>query len=266
MAILALKRSFKSSLMLLASLLLGFIQGLTEFFPVSSSLHLHLVEHLLQDLSLEQKTLLNLSCHFGTLCAVTFFLRKDIHELFRDFKFSFWFYFMALAPLVPAYYLVKKLPANSLDNPKLWALCLFITSLLLLLSEIFPVKDRTRKKDGFFIGLAQACALLPGLSRSAATIFAAKAVGLNREKAVKVSFLLSIPTIAGGTLLESFKISQSNLLVLDTTFTFCLLGFLASLVTGSLMVKVAFSVLSKTRFYPFAIYTAILGALCLLYI
>lgn len=248
------------------SLLLGIVQGLTEFIPVSSSAHLKLAKHFLGLPEQSHSVLLDLSCHLGTLTALLYFLRKDIFSLLKNTQ-EWLFYFLALLPLVPCYFLLKPLRDLASQSSFLGP-CLMLTGLILLAGQSLRVsrsKIRGKKakiQDVLMIGALQSAALIPGISRSAATISCARFLGWSSSDAVRFSFLLSIPTVIGGNALEMIKASKS----LDCVSTSSLVvAFATSLLVGLFLVKKALSFLEKGNIRPFAWYCLGLGVLTTLY-
>lgn len=189
-------------------LLLALVQGIAEWFPVSSSGHLALIQHFL---NYDSGLLFTIALHFGTLMAVFFYFSKDIVEIARELlSFRFTSPYGRLGLLV----LVGSIPAaimgfllnsiiDSLSSISLLILGFFITSLLLFAGSLAP--KRTRKKFGFLaaflIGFAQVFSLFRGISRSGTTIVSGLFLGLTEKDAIRFSYLLSIPLIIGANVL-----------------------------------------------------------------
>lgn len=253
----------------LESILLGIVQGITEFLPISSSAHLKIVKHFLGMQTSESSVLLDLSCHLGTLMALMFFLRKDIREILQRKKLIFLF-FLALIPLIPCYFLLK--PLREIASQKQFlGPCIIGTGLILLAGQSLRmsrsgVKGLNPKiQDVLMIGTLQSAALIPGISRSAATISCARVLGWSAKEAVRFSFLLSIPTIIGGNLIEFAKtpslVESSFSLSISTLLT----AFGTSFFIGFFIVKKAITYLEKGNLKPFAWYCLSLGSLITLY-
>lgn len=239
------------ALTIIDAIILGLIQGIGEFFPISSSTHLRLIGSLLGITYAGQS--FDLICHAGTSLALMVFFRKDILRILAN-KEEIKLYFLALIPLIPAYLLLK-----SISTP-VWIGVLF-TALLLLTAYFSKEKigpSRNKFKDVLFIGLMQSMALLPGLSRSGSTISAACFRGWDLQKAIRFSFLLSIPTIIGGSLVEVIK----GGIDLSIGATIYLVGFVVSLLSALLVVRVIL-LISKKHLLFFAIY---MGCLALWFI
>lgn len=241
---------------IIQGIIIGIVQGLTEFLPVSSSAHLVFVHNLL---GVESSLAFDTFLHLGTLIAVLWFFRYDIYKMLQSwwlsigdilqgrFKEGFyedpykrlaWYVILATIPVGIVGVLfedsVDALFAGSLSVP---AYFLFITGTILYLSQRMPSGDinydNITKKEALFMGLGQACAILPGLSRSGTTIAAGLTIGLNKEFAAKFSFILSIPAIFGAFILQLSDIGSA----MDANFLPVLLGFIASIIAGYAAIK-----------------------------
>lgn len=239
----------------LKAILIGLVQGLTEFLPVSSSGHLILLEKLgLAPTSV----FFNLTLHLATLFAVLLVLRKDVvcllrHPLSSDLKYVL----LASVPTV-AIALAFSCFFPSLLLGSMLPFGFLVTSMTLLAGELFSPRDRFLKigiKNSLAAGFAQGIAVLPGVSRSGLTISALTLSGVEREDAARFSFLLSLPVIAGGFLLEGvksgFSVSGAN-------------GWEIALAAGAALLSGIFSVrfmLCKIKkgVKPFVYYTFVLG-------
>ena len=241
------------------ALLLGIVQGLTEFFPISSSAHLRLSKWLLGIADGEQLIYFDLLCHAGTLVALLWFLRKDIWKVLFDLK-KIGIFALALTPLVPAYFLLKPVRI-AFSNPAYLGYCLIITSLLLFLASK-PRNNLSQQKTSHVvcIGIAQAMALIPGISRSGSTMSIARFCGWEWKDAARFSYLLAIPAILGGEVLETVKLFKGHSEAIGAVSPLCyLLGFASSLGVGLLAVKFAFSLYEKGTVRPFAWYCLAVG-------
>lgn len=180
------------------ALILGLVQGLTEFIPVSSSGHLIIVREFLvihgNDLAFD--AILQLA----TILAVLVYFWKDLWGLLYDWK-KLKIIIIATIPAVVFGLLLEKYMETVFRNVLLVAIMLAVGSFIMLLSEYFSTKDKTLTlKNGFIIGLFQCLALVPGMSRSGMTISGGLFIGLSREEATRFSFLLSFPIILGSGL------------------------------------------------------------------
>jgi undecaprenyl-diphosphatase len=202
---------------LFQAILLGIVQGITEFFPISSSAHLKLTRHWLGLSDGPQWIYFDLACHFGTLAALILCLRKSILAVLKDQR-QIALFTSALLPLVPAYFLLKPL-REYLSAPVYTSYFLWVTAGLLFLarrrqpvlaSHALPPATLPKFSAVICIGAMQALALLPGLSRSGSTIAAARLCGWSWIEGARFSFLLAVPTILGGELLETWKWAQGS--------------------------------------------------------
>ena len=245
------------------ALLLGIVQGLTEFLPVSSSGHLILTEHFLGLKNLSQFVLFDLICHMGTLGAIFVVLRKEIQETLSDPK-KIKQILIALLPLFPLVPLTKKIK-DVFDHPELLGYGFLLTAFILFIGSYFAKKPKeeseTSLKSALYIGIAQSFAILPGVSRSGTTISAARLLHFRPYQAVVFSFLLSIPTIFGGMILELIKIfnSQEALPAVSPAAYFS--GFLSSLIVGYFSLQLLIRIVGTAKFQFFSWYCAGLGLL-----
>jgi undecaprenyl-diphosphatase len=230
------------------AIILGLVQGITEFFPVSSSAHLKLAKWLLglQD----DYVFFDLVCHSGTLLALLFFLRRDVWEVLKSIRLMA-LYLLALIPLIPAYFLLKPLRVAA-SQPAYLGYALMVTAALLFAAsrkkELYVSK---KWQHVLCIGVMQTMALIPGISRSGSTIAAARFCGWEWREAAKFSFLLAIPTILGGEALEIWKGSAS---ADGVSFACYAGGFLASFILGLFGVRFIFWVYETGKVKPFAWY------------
>ncbi len=239
------------------AIILGLVQGITEFFPVSSSAHLKLAKWLLGIEHNEQLLLFDLVCHSGTLLALFLYLKKDVWEVLTSGR-KIALYCLALAPLIPAYFLLKPLRIAA-SEPSCLGYALMTTGLLLfaasrkkedLHSPTNPLPASKKWQHVLCIGVMQTMALIPGISRSGSTIAAARLCGWNFRDAAKFSFLLAIPTILGGECLELMKGQAGAKVALGCYAS----GFIASFTLGLIGVRFIFSVYEKEKIKPFAWY------------
>ncbi len=253
----------------LESIFLGIVQGITEFIPVSSSAHLKLAKHFLNLNEANHSVLLDLSCHLGTLLALMIFLKEDILDILRK-KRKILLFFLALLPIIPFYFLLK--PLRELASQKEFlGPCLIGTGLILLAGQSLrmsrsEIKGTTPKtQDVLMIGILQSAALIPGISRSAATISCARILGWSTKEAVRFSFLLSIPTVIGGNFIELLKTTSFAKGELSLPITSLLAAFGTAFLIGFFIVKKAIQYLEKGNLKPFAWYVLTLGAFTTLY-
>jgi undecaprenyl-diphosphatase len=237
------------------AVILGLVQGLTEFFPISSSAHLKLAKWALHIPDGEHLLYFDLLCHAGTLLALVIYLRKEVLEVLMSFE-QIALYTLAILPLVPAYFLLKPF-RDAAANPHYLGYSLMVTSALLFLAtRVKPREALSVPKwhHVLCIGIMQALALIPGISRSGSTIAAGRFCGLSWLKAARFSFLLSIPTILGGELLETIKMLKGNEIATQIDSACYAGGFIASFGLGLLAVRFVFWIYEKEMVLPFAWY------------
>lgn len=249
----------------LEALILGLIQGLTEFFPISSSAHLKIAKLLLGIQDEHQVKLFELFCHLGTLLALFSVLKNEIFSLLFKERKKLLLFFIALLPLIPGYFLFHPF-LGAISTPQFLGLFLLLTGGILFVGNAFKEKflEKTSKKHVLWIGAAQTLALVPGLSRSASTICSAKILGWSARDAVRFSFLLSIPTIIGGCCMELLRLYTLHL-DFNIPATACIIGFLSSFIMGMVMVRFSLRLLENGVLKPFAWYCLFIGTLTLLY-
>lgn len=237
---------------LIQAFILGLIQGIAEFFPISSSAHLKFARFLMGIPDSPNWLYFDLACHVGTWLALLIFLRKEVIETLLDWR-KIVLFSIALAPLVPAYFLLKPL-LGSLPNTGYF---LIATSGLLFLG-LLKYKPRGRKwTNVLFIGVMQALALLPGISRSGSTIAAARFCGWSWLDGAKFSFLLAIPTILGGEVLESMKLFRGE--TTGVELGPCIVGLCTSFAVGLIAVRFVFWFYAREIVKPFAWYCLGIG-------
>ncbi|MDP8256561.1 MAG: undecaprenyl-diphosphate phosphatase [Candidatus Alcyoniella australis] len=267
--------------MLLKSIVLGIVQGLTEFLPVSSSGHLVIGQRLL---GLEPDLLFDVLVHFGTLLAVLVVFRRDIYQIIID---SLRFIrrprgaltngsrmaLMIVIASVPTALIglaFKDWFESLFQRPALVSITLALTGVLLLATRwsAHPSRDLSRMTIwiALLIGTAQALAIIPGISRSGATIAAGLFLGLERELAGRFAFLIAIPAILGAVALQGSSIDLTGL---DTSYVLALfLGVAASFISGLIALYALIGIVRRGKLYLFAAYclplACIYGIFCLI--
>ena len=239
---------------------LGIVQGITEFFPVSSTAHLILIPWFFHWSGEVNTLIFDVALHAGTLSALLICFYNDwLHMFLRDRK-TLLFILVATIPAGLAGVVFKDLVENQLRSPLIIACSTVAFAVLMLVAERYGKRnsDRASFKDWVFIGIAQAIALIPGVSRSGITITAGLFRNLTRESAAKFSFLLSTPVIGGAALLEGRKLLHTPG---DYHLDAFAIGFLASFVSGLFAIKVLLRFLKKHPLNIFAYYRFLLAAL-----
>lgn len=247
---------------LIEALLLGIVQGITEFFPISSSAHLKFSRYLLGLSDGEQWVYFDLVCHLGTWLALCWFLRKEIWEVLRSPR-QIALFTAALIPLVPAYLLLKPV-RMALSSPEYTGFFLLATAALLTigLKKREEISSPLKYRDMVSIGVMQSLALLPGLSRSGSTIAAGRLCGMGWTAAARCSFLLAVPTILGGEMVESLKLLKGTSDAMGAVPMSCYAaGFATSLIVGLFSVRFVFKIYEKGWVKPFVWYCAAFGLL-----
>ena len=259
---------------ILNAIILGIVQGLTEFLPVSSSGHLVLLQRVfnVEEPSLFFDTML----HAGTLIAVFIVLRKDIWAILKKpFQKLTGFLILATIPAVIAALLFKDTIENLFISAHILGWCFLITAALLVIAEILSRRagnDNSLKKagsmtwlDALIIGIMQAIAIPPGISRSGATISGALFRRLNRDFAARFSFLLSIPAILGAVVLQTRELIKGAEAAQYTIGAGAVLaGTISAAVVGFFAVRFMLKIIRERSLFGFAVYTGVLGLLVLL--
>lgn len=256
------------------ALVLGIVQGLSEFLPISSSAHLALVPWLLHwpDPGLA----FDVALHFGTLLAVLWFFRVEWTSLLRaakrivvtrrvadDEERRVMFLVIATIPGAIAGLALESYADNAFRDPRLIALLLIVMGVLLWWVDKAAAQDRPlaamRWTDALLIGLAQMFAILPGVSRSGSTITAGRGLRLTRESAAVFSFLMSMPIIAAASLVKIPHVLKTEGLSAPLV-----VGVLASAVSGWWAISVLLKFVVKRSYGAFAAYRVIVGLIVLI--
>ncbi len=243
------------------ALLLGLVQGFTEFLPVSSSGHLVLMQQAmgLEDVPIFFDTML----HLGTLVAVVAVLFRDIAGIFRHpVKNHLGMLVIATIPAAAAGYFFNDFFESAFKGGQYLGICFLVTALILVVSEQIAARLKTRKRmavqNALAMGLMQAVAIFPGISRSGSTIAGGLFTGVDRTQAAKFSFLMSIPIILGSVGASGVDAMQTGMG--NVSLTAVLIGTAAAAVTGYFAIKFMLAFIQKAKLYGFAVYTAALGA------
>ncbi len=263
---------------ILQAIIIGIVQGLTEFLPVSSSAHLVFAHNVL---GVESSLAFDVFLHLGTLIAVLWFFRYDIIKMIKSWWLSIgdilqgrfrqglyedaykrlaWYVILATIPVgvVGVFFddAVESLFAGALYVP---AFFLFVTGTILYLSQRMASGNinlhNISAKEAVFMGLGQACAILPGLSRSGTTIAAGLTIGLEKEFAAKFSFILSIPAIFGAFVFKLKDIGSA----MDASFLPIFIGFIASIIAGYFAIKWMLDLIQNKSLDIFAYYCWVVG-------
>lgn len=267
---------------ILQSIILGIIQGLTEFLPVSSSAHLVLVPFLVGWKFPESEVFIfDVLVQLGTLLAVIIYFWRDLWNIIREFVLALvrrkpfgtaearmgWYLILATIPAGLAGVLIKDKVEAAFNSPTATAAFLFLTAAFLITAELLG--KRTRKLEHFnwldalVMGLFQAVSIFPGVSRSGSTITGGMLRSLDRPSAARFSFLMSVPVMLAAGLLASLDLAKSG--ISSTFLPQILLGMLAAAVVGYISIRWLLGYISHHSLYVFAIYCMVLGAVVLFF-
>ena len=265
---------------IISAIILGAVKGISEFLPISSSGHLVIVPHLL---GVETGLAFDVILHVGTLVAIFTFFWKDIINIIKGFIVSIinltegfdkfkdglrrvpeerfaWLILIATIPTGIIGLLFNNVVETIFRGTVFVGLFLIITGIILYYSERHSSGNITEKdmsfKQAITIGICQGIAVLPGISRSGATIASGLCLGLNREYAARYSFLLSVPAVVGAAV---FKVK--DLAIIDATTTVLVAGFLSSVIFGYLSIKLLMKMIEGWSLDIFAYYCWIVGIL-----
>ncbi len=254
------------------AIILGIVQGLTEFLPVSSSGHLELGKAILGDKSLPNDSLLfTVVLHFATALSTIVIFRKDILHILKGLFTSQWnedkkFATKIIISMIPAavvgFTYESEIAEMFSGNLFLVGSMLVITGLLLYLADRSKnTKKKVSYKDAIIIGIAQAIAMLPGISRSGATISTSVLLGDDKTKAARFSFLMVIPLILGKITKD---IINGEITYESENFTILSIGFMAAFISGLFACTWMMSLVRNSKLSYFAVYCFIVGFLTIL--
>lgn len=253
------------------AIIVGIIQGLTEFLPISSSGHIEIARYFLNsNLLPAENLLLTIFLHLATALSTIIIFKKDIIDLISgalNFNNNSLSYILKiLISIIPAgligFFLNDYIKKFFSGNIKLVGLMLFITGVLLFISKFVKKKERKiTNLDSLIIGLAQAIAIIPGISRSGATISTSIILGHNKNNAAKFSFLIVIPLIIGAALND---ILNGNFSESRIDISILIFGFISALLTGLIACKLMIKIVNDNNLIYFAFYCFALGLICVL--
>jgi undecaprenyl-diphosphatase len=255
------------------SVLLGIIQGITEFLPVSSSGHLEIFKSIL-NFEPENGLIFNLILHLGTIFSILFVFRKDIFEMVltsvkpsgvEEKRFILFLIVSALPIGVLELFFGEQVEKLFESNLRLVGICLIVTSILLFVSNKLGKANNkvVNLPVAISMGLAQLFAVLPGLSRSGATISTALLLGIRKDLATKFSFLMLIIPVVGASFIWILDIIKNKETIKNLDIL--LAGFVASFVVGIFAAKLMISIVKKSKLNIFACYCLLMGILTLGY-
>lgn len=257
----------------LDSILLGIIQGLTEFLPVSSSGHLELGKAVLGDKSIPEESLLfTVVLHFATALSTIVVFRKDIWSLLKgilkfewndDLQFASKIAISMIPAVIVGLFFEEQLEQLFGGNILLVGFMLLITAILLFFAD--KAKNTNKNvsfSNAFIIGVSQAIAMLPGISRSGATISTSVLLGNDKTKAARFSFLMVVPLIFGKIAKD---VLSGDLSFESQNITALSIGFIAAFISGLFACTWMISLVKKSKLSYFSIYCAIVGLIAIIY-
>lgn len=255
----------------LQALILGLVQGLTEYLPVSSSGHLAIGSYLF-GIEGEENLAFTVAVHVATVLSTLVILWKEIDWIFRGlFKMQLndetRYVINIIISMIPVGIVgvfFKDTVENIFGSGLLIVGCMLLLTAILLTFSYYAKprqKEKISLRDAFIIGIAQACAVMPGLSRSGSTIATGLLLGNKKEKLAQFSFLMVIPPILGEALLDILKAVKGEELFGGIDTMPLIIGFLAAFISGCLACQWMINVVKKGKLIYFGIYCAIVGAI-----
>ncbi len=264
------------------SFIIGILQGITEFLPISSSGHIVMAQAILGD-ELEMGMTMNIITHFGTLFSIIIYFHKELRELVISFfeilkqpiqKFKRWdedeklrfnvYILVSMIPAGVAGFTIRGPLDSAFSNPIGVSIMLLLTGFLLFATKFFGMgEQKLTLKNTFLIGCAQALALIPGVSRSGTTIAAAVFLNINRNDIAQFTFIMMLPVVAGATLVEMMGLT-SDATTADM-IPHLIIGFFASLVSGYYALKYLIILFKSKGIHYFAYYCWAVGLLGIIY-
>ena len=253
------------------ALILGLVQELTEYLPVSSSGHLTIGSALF-DIEGEENLAFTVAVHVATVCSTLVVLWKEIDWILKGlFKFQMnpetkyaLNILVSMIPIGIVGVFFKEEVETIFGSGLLIVGCMLLLTATLLAFSYYAnprIKESISMRDAFIIGLAQACAVMPGLSRSGSTIATGLLLGDKKENLAQFSFLMVIPPILGEALLDIIKGLKGEDVMGDISTLSLMVGFLAAFISGCLACKWMINIVKKGKLIYFAIYCAIVGVI-----
>jgi len=251
------------------TLFLATIQGITEFLPISSSGHLAIFQNLFH---LKSVIIFDIFVHVGTLISILFFFRKELINIIKgllkkdkDNWHLFWLLVVGTIPAVIVGLFLNKWIELIFSSMRLIGVSFLITSFFLLLTIFLKEKKLSFKKinwlDGLIVGLFQALAILPGVSRSGSTMVGSLARGFKRELAFEFSFFLAIPAILGALILQIPDLSSGEFHLAVPS----ILGMIIAAIVGYFSLKILKKILLNSRLWFFSFYCFFLGLILIIF-
>lgn len=233
---------------LIQSITLSIVQGVTEFLPISSDGHLNLFQHFFK---MTPSLSFDVFLHAATFFSVLFFFRKQVSYFFSNLKFIV----VGSIPVIIVGLFLKDQIAAIFSDPKLLPFFFLITAILVFATKFFKKNDKQiTYLSAFIIGIFQALAILPGVSRSGLTIFSGLLLGLSPVNAFNFSFSLFIPASIGAIVLESKNIINGNIYAANY-----IVPFVLTFIVGLICLTILKKILVGSKFWIFGIYTLLLS-------
>lgn len=258
------------------AILLGIVQGITEWLPISSSGHLVIIQILA---GYKNSTLFDIMVHGGTLLAVIIFFWREFLLILKNFFLTFidifrmgfkafsrdedrkltWYIVVATIPIVIVGLAIQNYIEEIFNSLILVGISLIFTGLWLFSTRNKNGNKNLNLKNTFIVGLAQSVAIIPGISRSGSTISTGMLQNVDKIKAARFSFLLSIPAIGGALTLELMKSSISRILTMNN-----IVGFFMAFIVGIFTIKFLLGVINRGKFYIFSFYCWVVGVIVII--
>ncbi|MBL7148309.1 MAG: undecaprenyl-diphosphate phosphatase [Nanoarchaeota archaeon] len=241
---------------LIQAIILGIIQGITEWFPISSSGHLALIQNIF---NLKVPVVYDILLHLGTALVILIKFRKDILNiiLLKEKKLLTFIIIGSIATAIIGF-TCRDLFKSFFYNLTIIGIAFLITGILLTLTKNKTTNKNLNYKSSFLIGLAQGFALIPGISRSGSTISVGILKNINKNQLIKYSFILSLPAVLGAVIFEINNINITN------NLTPILVGALISLIVGYISLTLVIKIIKKGNFNKFSYYCFIIGIITLI--
>jgi len=245
---------------LIQAVILSLLQGISEWLPISSSGHLALVQNIFHFENLSFDVFL----HFASILAVIIIFWQDIVKLFYPWeKTKIKYLLIILIGIIPAGivgFLFKKQIEAAFSNYTYLGIFFIISGIIVYSTKfVKEKKERIGYFDSLFIGIFQAIAILPGISRSGATISSGMHRGLKKQDAIKFSFIMAIPVILGAGILEAKDLVYSQI-----NYSILIISFILTFIVSLIGIKILLKIVDKEKFYLFGIYNFLLGVLVLI--
>ena len=239
---------------------LGVIQGITEWLPISSSGHLVLYQQIA---GVDTPLLFDVLLHFASLLVILVVFRQRIIEILRSSEYIRNI-ILGSIPIALAGFLARDIVGAALSNMTVVSVALIITGFFLFLTRF--AREKTTKVsplNSIIIGISQAVALFPGISRSGATISAGMLLGIKRGKSAEFSFILAVPAILGATLFETVEVVRAGSLEKSLIMPLSM-GMVISFIVGYFSLKLLLKVVKSRKFFWFSFYCIALGLLLII--